>query len=221
MQRDPLEFRAGLTFYEYVRCAPLKENDPSGLFPLIILPPNLGFIRPCEAGKDITREEMDRLMNAQGNPNVGKQLDLGCVGFCLLEQPRVRYTPQPHTRPEDSARTTCYLHEADAECKKCPDGSPPFVFQVRGDWRHGEPTPNKTDKTVPRSSINTDSGAPAAWDYVTVIHLPNGKKCYVNGNGGVTYVPGGRTGQRFPASLEPRKDDPTTYPHSIWCATCP
>src|SRR5262249_13737076 len=85
----------------------------------------------------------------------------GCVGLACI------YQGQTLTAPENAPGTKCFLTEAEARARKCPDDKQNFVFAKQGIWASGSaPKPNPITGEVPNNSI-IGNGSPGAFNYVT------------------------------------------------------
>jgi len=189
INRDPIQEYSGVNLYTFVYNNPLTWVDLFGL-------------------AEYSRGQVEAGINPTHNPIITQQLNLGCVGLCLVYQ-QSGCTSSMSTQPEKMSGTTCFLTEGEARAYKCPPNKKPFVFGKFGEWEGGNPPVKGPDGRVPNTSISSAGGH---FNYVTV--LDTGRWRYAWMDHRIEDGP-----QTVYCENEPFRAN-TSYPREIWCVTC-
>ena len=165
IERDPIE--SDLNLYRYVGNNPPDATDPAGLATFNDLLGKKQCVTMSRAAFQAWVTRNIYTLTREPTEGVGQRMYWFVCG-----QSSVRPRTGPYENmPEDAPGTQCYLSEAEANQRKCPNGQTNFVFEKIGQWRNSEaPKPGK-DGTIPNDSIvgvgSDASGETNDWNYVT------------------------------------------------------
>ena len=224
VQKDAEEYVDGMNLYKFVDATPVDATDPTGFKCKCGTKdcgcdnkpsPPAGRVPGTEArelnvppnqpnGVTLSIDEAIRQMDPPDTMKntVRDMVNTGCVGLC-----RVYIGPDAiiGANPEGLPNAHAFRNRDDAQKRVCPCGYRPFVFAIQGQWRNGEPQPDKNGE-VPVNSIDISTGV---FNYITAFQ--NGLYAWMTGDA--------RSGGKVIVSRRPLTPN-NMYPHEIWVSTC-